>query len=176
MSDIGVGKLLAGDAKRDAIHVAVAPMTANERLSPGQHIGLIGSDWAGHSEAPIGIVDPFLQEDVKPGERFYMFLYPGSITSLRHEWIHPAFVGAMFTAEAESQKWIESFAEELNQPYNDLLEAANLWVDSEEYTYDNTETYKNVDQNKWPMFWEHYTIVTGKKAKDPNDTFFTCSC
>ena len=86
-----VGKLAADDAKRDAIHIAIAPVVASEELTAGQDIGPVG-DRFGPCAKPIGIVDPFLQTSVAKGERFYLFLYPNTITSLRHVWTHPAFV------------------------------------------------------------------------------------
>jgi hypothetical protein len=46
---------------------------------------------AGPCDQPIGVVDPFLVKPVEPGQRFWLFLYPGSITGLRHVWSHPAF-------------------------------------------------------------------------------------
>src|ERR1700731_2150845 len=36
-----LGKLVEGDQRRDAIHVAVAPVVAARRLCPGQHVGLL---------------------------------------------------------------------------------------------------------------------------------------
>lgn len=78
-------------AMRDAIHIAMAPVVAAERLQPGQHIGLLDDGRACASDKPIGIVDPFLVDAVLPGHRLWLFLYPGTVTSLRHDWTHPAF-------------------------------------------------------------------------------------
>jgi hypothetical protein len=86
-----------GDRRRDAIHIAVAPVTAAEQLAPGQHVGLIepgNLELVGPSNCNIGVVDPFLLQEVEPGQRFWLFLYPGTITGLRHVWSHPAFTAA----------------------------------------------------------------------------------
>lgn len=95
MSDtLGLGKIITTEQHRDAIHVAVAPVIANRTLFPGQHIGFTapGAETVDENGPNIGIVDPFIVGRVQKGERFWMYLYPGSITSLRHDWTHPAFV------------------------------------------------------------------------------------
>lgn len=95
-----LGKLLPpSERRRDAIHMAVAPCVAAETLSPGAHVGFWergNMEVVGEmpSEKCFGIVDPFLREAVKPGDRFWVFIYPNTITSLRHVWTHPAFIQA----------------------------------------------------------------------------------
>ena len=90
-----LGRLIEdGDRRRDAIHIAVAPVTAAERLSPGQHVGLVqegSGEFVGPCDKPIGVVDPFLAHEVEAGQRFWLFMYPNTVTSLRHIWTHPAF-------------------------------------------------------------------------------------
>lgn len=90
-----LGKLIdENERRRDAVHIAIAPVTAASHLAPGQPVGLIQEgniELVGSCDQNIGIVDPFLKDTVEPGQRFWLFLYPGTITGLRHLWTHPAF-------------------------------------------------------------------------------------
>jgi hypothetical protein len=88
-----LGELCSDDAKRDAVHVAVAPVVAGHRLIPGHGVSLDKQGCAirEDSENFIGIVDPFLRKIVEEGEKFWLFLRPNTVTSLRHVWSHPAF-------------------------------------------------------------------------------------
>lgn len=79
------------DSRRDAIHVAVAPVIAGHSLPPGYHVGVMSDGCFGDVDVKVGIVDPFRETWVSPGERFWLLLYPGTITGLRHVWTHPAF-------------------------------------------------------------------------------------
>lgn len=105
--EVVLGQLADESSKRDAIHIAVAPVIAGEMLIPGDEIGFMNpnvTDIVGRANNPtdlrrkavsgiraIGIVDPFLRDRVKQGERFWMLLFPRTITGLRHAWTHPAF-------------------------------------------------------------------------------------
>lgn len=114
-----IGQLLTDkNARRDALHFAVAPVVAAQGLLVGEHIGL-NADGQAISEAVniklLGIVDPFLLHQVKPGERFWMFLYPNTITALRHVWDHPAFAEegttvAQTVLPSDSEKWMRAWA------------------------------------------------------------------
>ncbi len=84
MGNVVLGKLVEAGAVRDAVHVAVAPVVAKEKLAPGQPVGLDGT-----TAKPVGIVDPYLTAMVFPGQEFYLCLFPGTPISLRHDWQHP---------------------------------------------------------------------------------------
>ena len=73
-----VGQVNTTEHGRDAIHVAICPAIAIREMRPGEHL-------------ENGIVDPFLKDRVQPGQRYWLFLYPNTVTSLRHVWTHPAF-------------------------------------------------------------------------------------
>jgi hypothetical protein len=94
-----LGKLIAPgeDVARDAVHIAVAPVSSPARLVPGQHVRFVPGrtdQVVGGKGHKVGIVDPLLGRPVEPGERFWLWLYPGSITSLRHDWTHAADAAA----------------------------------------------------------------------------------
>ena len=186
-----LGTIIGEGAGRDAIHLAVEPVVAGETLFPGAHVYLrdglawhftqhaMGEDTTRKS---LGIVDPFLGEDVLVGERFWLVVYPRQITSLRHVWTHPAFpnseVKIVQNVSADEQ-WIHDFAARLDQTYNALMGAAERWLAAgkwDGYTYDNSETYKDY-YDQFPEFWEHYAVVTGSDIPDgKRESFFTCSC
>ena len=86
-----LGHTPAADARRDAVHIAVAPVVAGVDLEPGQHVGLFQDGTAKPLNPHIGIVDPFYKGRINRGQKFWLFLYPGTVTSLRHVWTHPAF-------------------------------------------------------------------------------------
>lgn len=187
-----LGTIIDETQKRDAIHLAVEPVIAGMTLAPGRRITVRdGVAWAKADETALGIVDPFLSAPVKKGERFWFIMMPRMITSLRHVWAHPAFpdeAGTPAPADdpvSKSRAWINDFAAKIDQTPNRLMEAAELWLDtyheqswggSGEYTYDNSESYKD-HWDAFPEFWSHYAVVTGKDVPEKaRKSFFTCSC
>ncbi len=88
MQKVKLGEAPQHGAERDAIHVAVYPTCAAVKIYPGQHVGH-GIDGATPKKRPIGIVDPFLNHPVMPGEKFWIVLFPDTARALRHDWKHP---------------------------------------------------------------------------------------
>ena len=88
-----LGTIIDDKQARDAIHLAVEPVIAGERLRAGEHIYLKdGKAYLDYNSGrAVGIVDPFLEETVAEGERFWLVVFPRKITSLRHVWTHPDF-------------------------------------------------------------------------------------
>lgn len=168
---IEFGKLITDKQERDAIHIAVAPVVAHCILNPGQHIGFIKDDnrtvsyMAGKK---IGIVDPFIPRVIAAGEEFWMFLYPNTITSLRHDWSHPEFTKTGQDRQ-EAINWITVWASKYGMSFEYAMECGHA------QDFFLGEVY--YDQIP-PEFWIHFEVLTGIKVSDEvrNETHFHCAC
>lgn len=173
---LGLGKIITTEQHRDAVHIAVAPVEAKTRFRPGYPVSLDQDGKAYLGTDPVGIVDPFLQDAVQPGQRFWLFLFPGSITSLRHEWTHPAFCAS--DERYESEKWLRSYAEDLNnyeeneQAYQMLIEglrSGRLFVHGSHEVH-VLRDLEHVDELQY-----HAERVLGTRI-DLDQFSFSCSC
>ena len=177
---IKVGQLIYQPAKRDAIHVAVAPVVAAVVLKPGQHIGFLMDELhpanqprvSHKAKKLIGIVDPFLESKVKPNDKLWMFLYPGSIQSLRHDWVHPAFN----TKEA-AREWLEDFANYIGVDLDALIQGARDYIKDDSIMTLRRSLSSFLGENR-EEFWCHFETYTGEEVPetDKYHMFFTCSC
>jgi hypothetical protein len=188
--EVKLGSLITEPEGRDAIHIAVAPVVAADDLGPGEHVGIMPNGMASAAATPaIGIVDPFLSVGPSRGERFWLCLYPNTITSLRHEWVHPAFVEQASDAEA-SRKWLEDFASQhyshrdewysgtgRNYTADELVEyARDFLLCGEKHVQQGSESLRD---NTIPVeFWGHFEAITGMKVPDyhRDETPFCCTC
>ncbi len=192
MADLPLGQIIDDQQKRDAIHIAVAPVIATERLRPGQHIGFVGKDnerVGGVGDKNIGIVDPFLKDFVLPEQRFWMFLYPQTITSLRHDWTHPAFskedARKQSVDKSASELWLRKFCASSDCPDYDTVMKA---IQGQFETFGEPNYYGGSINNEYlyfggldahgdipDEFWEHAEIVLGVKLQ-VKPKYFSCSC
>jgi hypothetical protein len=189
-----IGKLIDGPGDPDAIHVATLPATAAEILKPGQHVGFEEGGWrvTASPKAPytlIGIVDPFLTADIPAGKRFFVLLYPNTITGLRHVWSHPSITKNGLGVGSSSEKWLRDFAFDVDADYHEMMDVASSHCGADEEKRWSAsyliEGGKWEGQNTPDEFWIHFKNVTGKKPqsvwKDDrgNERFpgiFSCSC
>src|SRR5438270_7747938 len=92
-----LGQPCGDDARRDAVHVAVAPLVLSPDhgdAEPGDHFYVDEKGHAVHtmsmSPRAVGVLDPFRKDCIKAGSRVWGLLYPGTITGRRHVWSHSA--------------------------------------------------------------------------------------
>lgn len=187
-----LGKLPGDDSARDAIHIAIAPAVAAEILTPGTHVGRTDSGTfapVGRRNA-VGIVDPFLEHPVPAGKRFWLCLFPGTVTGMRHEWQHPLFESAAAheptpavadpsDPKAKARAVIQKAADFLGFSCERVLNAAEAYATSEadgwpDYEMDNTETYKSYEFGD--EFWAAVVELTGCPMPKYKTAPYTCSC
>ena len=181
-----IGKFHQEVYERDAVHVAVVSVRAKEPLKPSQHIGYDAGGWQVTATPPepyklIGIVDPFLPRDVQKDERFWMVLYPNTITGLKHVWSHPSISQDGQGTGSYSEKWLRDFADSVDADYHEMMHVAATHCEGAKSQWGQYL----IEGGKWegqvtpPEFWDHYQNVTGKKPKDREygtPGIFSCSC
>jgi hypothetical protein len=189
-----MGGLLPDDAGgRDAVHVAVFSAVSDEKLRPGQDVAIAENGISDVKVAPrgelVGIVDPFLKTPVAPGARFWVYLYPRSITGLSHRWAHPAFEETATTyvtpaTKLSSEQWLRDFCARSNCPRYDTVMRVikegsfsdddgyiSGYIDGDCMHFGGQDASGEIPTE----FWVHAENVIGQKAKlKPN--YFSCSC
>lgn len=192
-----LGTIIDETQKRDAIHLAVIPVTAGANIEPGHDVCLDKEGFAvnwyeGESEyEPLGIADPFIKRkqynhgSIRPGDRFWLVIYPRKITSLRHVWSHPAFpdeaAGLQLQvndAKEESRKWLEAFAARLfsYEPHDSETSSRfDVLMAGAEHGGFGTDIEYGDNCNPNDEFWMHYERYTGKKVAKRHE-HFRCAC
>lgn len=174
--EVKLGELITGQECRDAILIAVAPIVAGEDLQPGQHVRVEDGNAFASNESAVGVVDPFLREWVRSGQQFWLCLYPRTITSLRHEWSHPAFGGG------EEEHWIAvaKVARELAIGGEELMKMADGYAGAG-YGAWWPETSEQLDrlsrEINWEKdFWPHWRAIREDKSHFEHGNPFDCNC
>lgn len=148
-----LGTIIDEYQKRDAIHLAVEPCIAGELLHPNADVRIIDGKayYASRKNGEaIGKVDPFLEDLVPIGQRFWLVIYPREITSLRHVWSHPAFADEVLPVAYHEEDLIDT-----TPPVGSRSVALDM-SDSEKWIRDwvKSEFNQNEDSDEW------YTKVT----------------
>ena len=158
----------------DAVHVAVKSMECKvDELVPGAHVNKDGYP-RGNT---VGIVDPFLRVPVKLGDYFYLCLYPGTITALKHYWTHPAFQPEESAKDA-SVEWLSKYAKGMDLEASDLLSKLDAYYhdeDGERY-FSTHGDYGDELRHDWADICYHYAKVSGNLIPPSDYVSFSCSC
>lgn len=174
-----IGQLVGHTGVRDAIHCPIISAVAKMNLNVGTPVSILETGEAEQSDLHtcVGIVDPFLRRCVQRGEQFWVWVRPGSISSLTHKWTHkliPDFA-EIVPAKEQARVRLQEFAEgPLHVTLDEMLEAIEACRrDDDNALYDHGYESLSV----YPGFWTDYELYTGKP--DPNKAegyfyFFTC--
>lgn len=185
MSEVqqNIGKILNGAEPRDAIHIAVYSVRAGEKLWAGDRIGIKNGKAFKRDVKPIGIVDPYLIIPAQEGDWFYLFLFPNTITSLRHNWSHPDLDNQEdrknyeYSSVTDSKVWLQNFADEWGMDYDEMINSADSGYGITARGNSEIHSWGELEDGG-AEFWHHLEIVTGKKysVTHREDTYFSCSC
>ncbi len=183
-----LGTIIDANQKRDAIHLAVEPVIAHATMAAGQHVTVRdGMAYPATVGQGLGIVDPFLTNGVRAGERFWFIMYPRMVHSLRHVWTHPAFADEVGTAattkddKAVSKAWLVQYAKRVN-PYlaDDGGDTAytTLMDDIErgELTYHGIDMHSRNDLLDADDLQYHASVVLGRPVRWDDFNYFSCTC
>lgn len=171
-------------ANRDAIHIAVVPLTAGEYLHRGVEFKLSKVDPTvalngEYDDYTVGIVDPFLKAThINKGERFWGYLRPNTVTGMRHHWEHPDFDNHVEITE-DHEKWLRLFCEEWNFNFDELIDAGTS-EGGYRYVVAHGEDLHGASElgEDLALFWEHLEAYTGKRFTEghKDEMEWSCSC
>lgn len=181
-----LGQLPAPGSRRDAIHIATFCVRAGEKLKPGERVRVShyasGPEGGPHAyeaydERADGIVDPFLDKPVLKGESFWLLLFPGTITALRHDWTHPAFPSETAISvedRASSEKWLRDYAERYCASFENMMDGVLRGDHVGFGDDDGPPQYRGIENE----FWHHVEVALGRKfdATHRQKTGFSCAC
>lgn len=187
--------------ERDAIHLAVEPAIAGERLQPGDDIGILNGKAYNKSRVikKLGIVDPFLRQAVEEGQQFWLVVYPRQITSLRHVWSHPDFeepeeskikIAEKITEQllGTHEKWLRNWCEQTQDAptYEELIEIFKTgqakgddigygnvrWENQGDYLLSRgRDAYGDIPDE----VYDHLEKIIGEEITE-RPSHFSCSC
>lgn len=186
---LNLGQIIIGPKSRDATHIAVLPVIAAENLKAGDHVGLSRKGEACRSADFIGIVDPFLKTKVLQGDKFWLFMYPNTITGLRHEWEHPVLAkiekARIEDEKSDSIEWLKNYAirrvyidrygSDEDAAYSALLNQ----VRDHELVFQGTDCHGYEDVPDAEELFGHLSVVLDTqidRAYFEDNGYFSCSC
>lgn len=160
-------------ANRDAVHVAIFPIQADCKLSPGDHVDIEnGIALVAAKNKGVGIVDPFLTSDLVKGECFYLCLYPETVTGMTHNWNHPKF-----DKLEDYKKEMAAFAREHYLNYEEIMDACHSFSTGEYFCFSSEGgpelMYDSYERSK--LFSLYYKI-TDVDIDPDNEFSFRCAC
>lgn len=180
---------------RDAVHLAVYQVTLGQNISMYDKASKLTIKSNGRAyiydeydenQTAYGILDPFINQSLNVGDKVWLILFPGMITSLRHVWEHSYFPESPKETPISSleDKFAEfpailNAASQLEISCEEIINSAEHYIKTGNYYCGGNEAEGvHVGQD----FWEDYYRYKGMNsdATTINDiykgNFISCSC
>ena len=166
---------------RDAIHVAVMPVIAGEdymhrgdkvKIKFGTTNVVLSDEY--NDDDYLGIIDPFLPErTIREGDAIFVFLRPGTITGLRHEWTH-LILDCEPASLSEAEIWLHEFAERWRFDYEEMIREAMSKDGCIVARGRDLHSAGELDHGEEERFWECIKSLTGKDKDE--SVSWSCTC
>ena len=142
-----LGKVPQELGQKDAVHVAIVSVRAEQAIRPGQKCILNKDREAVPCDnKSIGIADPFLKKNISRGENFLLILNPDAVDNVQHTWEHPVD----FTPPNNPPKmnyFLEEEAKNWGVTYQQLMDACKYCVENDSSApYPGTKTDEEFDE------------------------------
>lgn len=189
MNEPQLGRLIEGDdAQRDAIHIAIIPLIIGEdymqhgerfRLKYGSKTIALSGEYENGATPTLGILDPFIDtfKSIMEGQKVWGFLFPGTVTGMRHHWKHPSF-DKEETPENIYEVWLREFADKWNFNFSQLIEAGIGEGKELPYVVANGFDLHTADELEGDeeKFWYNLEMYTKKNFSPEHRKGLTWSC
>ena len=184
---------------RDAVHLALYQVTLGQNISGWNKARKLTVKENGRAykynehnknEVAYGILDPFISQDLKVGDKVWMVLFPGMIKSFHHVWNHDLFpetpkedpIQSNVKPEQKDYIVIENIASQLEITFDQLVEKAIDYLEQGEYHYGRDEVEcVYLSDDFWFEFHQYTNMKYAKGATSIKDLcchgdFITRSC
>lgn len=188
-----LGTVHVKDEGRDAVHLAVYQITLGQSISMWNKASKITIRENGRAYVfdeskdtkAYGILDPFIDQELNVGDKVWLVLFPGMITSLRHVWEHnffpesPKETPIHDASSFSNYPHIENLAAQLEITCDELISHADNYVLTGNY-YIGSDEAEGVYANQ--SFWEEYYRYKGATSDISTineiykGNFIGCSC
>lgn len=175
---------LTTQTERDAIHIAVIPLVADNSFSAGMQV-LLSKDGKASSEegTVIGIVDPFLNVEISRGDRFWVFLYPNTVTGMKHHWSHPVIDKHFHPKEEDVKNEIDKICNQINDyNYYDSWTVDKVLFLADKYWQHGDFYCGDYDDGNFNMYYQQFRPLLKllgynlPSADEDGSTYFRCAC
>lgn len=178
MSDVNLFENPNENSHRDAIHVAIEPGIAGVNFRYAKYVRQFNNEWFPCNEDEChGIINPWIEQDINKGDRFWVFIKPGTVNGMRHHWSHPELDDKSKSrpTKQESREWLEAYTRSNDCPsLDEILEGLSgdpdYRIDDEYFHCHGRDAHGYIS----PEFWFHIENLTGFKTDKPGQ--WSCSC